>query len=108
MRSSWLLPLGFSLLNTGLAAPAMGIKGPRGIGPDEKVIKVGQSAMLERDCSLTKQCPSCTELMGRKAIQCCWPVGKGGGSPFDGPGFCLCAPFGLYDYSHCNGGSWSS
>ncbi|TLD04944.1 uncharacterized protein PgNI_09199 [Pyricularia grisea] len=59
-------------------------------------------------CSLTRQCPSCESVGNKGMVQCCWPNGQGYGSPFDEPGFCLCAPVDRWDYSMCNGGHWTS
>ncbi|TLS30185.1 hypothetical protein PpBr36_03867 [Pyricularia pennisetigena] len=59
-------------------------------------------------CSLTRQCPSCRSVGFEGMVQCCWPNGKGYGSPFDEPGFCLCAPVDRWDYSMCSGGYWTS
>jgi len=64
--------------------------------------------MIATDCSLTSQCPSCKEMGAKGYVQCCWPFGKGGGSPFTGSGYCLCAPEKKNDYSQCNGGYWTS
>ncbi|EJT75683.1 hypothetical protein GGTG_05615 [Gaeumannomyces tritici R3-111a-1] len=57
-------------------------------------------------CNYTGQCAPCAQQNLRNAInmQCCWPRGRGYGSPFDSPGFCLCAPVDRYDYSQCLGG----
>jgi len=68
----------------------------------------GTSRMLASDCSLTSSCPSCSDMGVKGHVQCCWPLGVGGGSPFAGPGFCLCSPVGRNDYSMCNGGYWVS
>ncbi|KAI6272581.1 hypothetical protein MCOR07_002769 [Pyricularia oryzae] len=59
-------------------------------------------------CSFTKQCPSCESVGNEGMVQCCWPNGRGYGSPFDEPGFCLCAPVDRWDYSMCSGGHWTS
>ncbi|KLU85475.1 hypothetical protein MAPG_04498 [Magnaporthiopsis poae ATCC 64411] len=66
--------------------------------PDEK-------KTAER-CNYTSQCEACAPLNLKNAVnvQCCWPRGRGYGSPFDSPGFCLCAPPDRYDYSQCLGG----
>ncbi|KAL8377169.1 hypothetical protein RB595_008038 [Gaeumannomyces hyphopodioides] len=69
-----------------------------------------QSAQDEKKtserCNYTQQCAPCAQQNLRNAInvQCCWPRGRGYGSPFDSPGFCLCAPVDRYDYSQCLGG----
>lgn len=62
--------------------------------------------ILAERCNYTQQCQACAPLNLKNAVnvQCCWPRGRGYGSPFDSPGFCLCAPPDRYDYSQCLGG----
>lgn len=60
------------------------------------------------DCSFTRQCPPCEVWAKPGHIQCCWPSTTA--SPFEGPGYCLCAPQkSTFEFANsCLGGHWVS